>query len=140
MLYASRDDLEIVQFDPKATMLRVIGRRSGRRLRGRLPQEGLNCDLGSVLDRSAGGMRVLAKRPHHGELTVCVDGFEMSLRLQANIVWCKRHGLRCYEMGLQFLYVAEEMGRVLSRISQMHRKQRAIGQPPRCEAPATPDG
>ena len=129
MLYASRDDLEIVRFDPTATMLRVIGRRSGRRLPGRLPQEGLHCNLGPVLDLSAGGMRVLAKRPHHGELTVCVDGFDMSLRLQANIVWCERHGLRCYEMGLKFLYVAEEMGRVLSRISQMHRKQRAIGQP-----------
>lgn len=129
MLYASRDDLGIVRFDPKATMLRVIGRRSGRRLPGRLPQEGLYCNLGAVVDLSAGGMRVLAKRPHHGELTVCVDGFDMSLRLQANVVWCEHHGLRCYEMGLKFLYVAEEMGRVLSRISQMHRKQRAIGQP-----------
>ena len=140
MLNASRDDLPIMRFAPKATMLRVIGRRNGRRVRGRLPQAGLYCNLGPVVDLSAGGIRVLTKRPHHGELTVCVDGFDMSLRLQANIVWCKHHGLRCYEMGLEFLYVAEEMGRVLSRISQMHRKQRAIGQPPRCDAPATPDG
>ncbi len=108
-------------------MMRVIGRRDGRRLKGRLPQEGLNCNLGPVLDLSSGGMRVLAKRPHHGELTVYVNGFDLTLRLQANIVWCERHGFRCHEMGLEFLYVDEEMARVLSRISRMHRKRRAIG-------------
>ncbi len=129
MFYVRRDDLEIMRFDPKATMLRVIGRRSGRRLQGRLHQDGLVCNMGQVVDLSSGGMRVLAKRPHHGELTVCVDGFDMTLRLQANIVWCERHGFRCFEMGLEFLYVDEEMGQILSRISRQHRKQRAIDEP-----------
>ena len=107
-------------------MMRVIGRRDGRRLKGRMPQEALDCNLGPVLDLSSGGMRVLSKRPREGELTVHLDGFDVTLKLDANVVWTTRHGFRRHEMGLEFMHVDEEMGQILSRISRQHRKQRAI--------------
>ncbi len=118
-----------MRFDPMATMMRVIGRRDGRRLAGRLAQEGLECNLGPVLDLSSGGLRILSKRPREGELTVHLDGFDMTLKLQAKVVWTTRHGFRRHEMGLELLHVDEEMGRILSRISRQHRSQRAIDEP-----------
>ena len=129
MFYASRDDLQIMRFDPMATMMRVIGRRDGRRLAGRLPQEGLECNLGPVLDLSSGGLRVLSKRPRDGVLTVHLDGLDVTLKLQAKVVWTIRHGFRRHEMGLELLHVDEEMGQILSRISRQHRSQRAIDEP-----------
>ena len=127
MFYASRDDLQIMRFDPMATMMRVIGRRDGRRLKGRLAQEGLDCNLGPVLDLSSGGLRVLSKRPREGVLTVRLDGFDMTLKLQAKVVWTTRHGFRRHEMGLEFMHVDDDMAHILSRISRQHRKQRSIG-------------
>ncbi len=129
MFYVSRDDLQIMRFDPMATMMRVIGRRDGRRLAGRLAQEGLECNLGPVLDLSSGGLRILSKRPREGELTVHLDGFDLTLKLQAKVVWTTRHGFRRHEMGLELLHVDEEMGLILSRISRQHRSQRAIDEP-----------
>ena len=129
MFYVSRDDLQIMRFDPMATMMRVIGRRDGRRLKGRLAQEGLDCNLGPVLDLSSGGLRVLSKRPRDGELTVHLDGFDLTLKLQAKVVWTTRHGFHRHEMGLELLHVDEEMGLILSRISRQHRSQRAIDEP-----------
>jgi len=129
MFYASRDDLQIMRFDPMTTMMRVIGRRDGRRLAGRLLQDGLDCNLGPVLDLSAGGLRVLSKRPREGELTVHLDGFDLTLKLQAKVVWTTRHGFRRHEVGLELLHVDEEMAQILSRISRQHRMQRAIDEP-----------
>ena len=113
--------------------MRVIGRRDGRRVKGRLPQEGLDCNLGPVLDLSLGGVRVLCKRPREGDLTVHLDGFDITLKLQAKVVWTTRHGFRRHEMGLEFMHVDEEIARILSRISRQHRKQRAIDEPGRKE-------
>ncbi len=129
MFYVSRDDLQLMRFDPMATMMRVIGRRDGRRLAGRLAQEGLECNLGPVLDLSSGGLRILSKRPRDGELTVHLDGFDLTLKLQAKVVWTTRHGFRRHEMGLELLHVVDEMGLILSRISRQHRSQRAIDEP-----------
>jgi hypothetical protein len=115
-----------MQFNPHLGLTRFIGRREGRRVPGRLPQELLMCDLGPVIDLSAGGMRVLSTRPRVGTLDVRLDGAEVSLTLRAKVVWARRLGFRRHEIGLSFLEVDEDTARILSRISSAHRARAAV--------------
>ncbi len=112
-------------FDPQASMLRLLGRSDFRRRSGRFPQESLTCNLGAVLDLSAGGMRVLCNRPMEDEVRVFLAGYDISVALQAEVVWTHRHGRRKHEVGLRFLKVDHDLTSILSRISAMHRKRRA---------------
>ena len=120
------DDVGAMRFNPQANLLRVVGRRKGRRLSGRLPQEGLYCNLGAVIDLSAGGIRLFCKRFWDDETNVILSGYDVSVSIRAKVAWSHRHGFRRHEIGLMFLDVDEEMSRMLTRVSMMHRKRRAI--------------
>ncbi|MHC4220752.1 MAG: PilZ domain-containing protein [Planctomycetota bacterium] len=113
-----------MQFNPHLGLSRFIGRREGRRIPGRLPQELLLCNLGPVLDLSAGGMRVLSTRPQAGSLDVALQGADLSLTLRAKVAWVHRLGFRRHEIGLTFLEVDEDTAQLLSRISNNHRARR----------------
>ena len=115
-----------MRFDPQASMLRLLRRSDRRRRSGRLPQESLTCNLGAVLDLSAGGMRLLCNRPLDGKLRVFLAGYDLSVALQAEVVWTHRHGRRRHEVGLKLLDVDHDLTAILSRISTMHRQRRAV--------------
>lgn len=70
---------------------------------GRLKGPGLSCNLGAVIDLSAGGVRVLSKRKVKGRTVVYFDtGDGQKLGVKTRIAWSRRIGFRTYLMGLQF--------------------------------------
>jgi hypothetical protein len=100
--------------------------RENRRRCGRLPQDTLSCNLGTVLDISATGMRVLGVRvPGHG-VKVKIRGVRFPQTLRAKVTWSKRLGLFRHEVGLEFLDVSPETAKVLTAIAIDGRKRRAI--------------
>ncbi len=119
-------DLGVMQFNPQTSLTRFIGRREGRRVPGRLPQESLECDLGPVLDMSSGGMRVLCRRPYEGEVQIHVEGYDVVLTIQARVAWVQKLGFRRFEIGLAFLDIDEDVAQMLTRVSTIHRERRAI--------------
>ncbi len=114
-----------MEFNPHLGLSRFIGRREGRRVPGRTPQELLYCNLGPVLDLSAGGMRVLSTKRWAGNLDVELLGADVSLTLRAKVAWAHRLGFRRHEIGLSFVDVDEDVSTILSRISSQHRARAA---------------
>ena len=95
---------------------------SERRAFGRRRQEGLDCNLGPILDLSRGGMRVQCTSPPEGELEVVIstmDGDEVSL--QAEVRWTAKKSSKKYQAGLRFLDVDDAKARVLTKISTLHQ-------------------
>ncbi len=119
-------DLGVMQFNPQTSLTRFIGRREGRRVPGRLPQESFQCGLGPVLDLSSGGMRVLCRRPYQGELRVHLEGYDVVLSIRTRVAWVQKLGFRRFEIGFAFLDIDEDVALMLTRISTIHRERRAI--------------
>ncbi|MCZ6543562.1 MAG: PilZ domain-containing protein [Planctomycetota bacterium] len=119
-------DLGVMQFNPQTSLTRFIGRREGRRVPGRLPQESFQCGLGPVLDLSSGGMRVLCTRPYQGELQVHLEGYDVVLSIRTRVAWVQKLGFRRFEIGFAFLDIDEDVALMLTRISTIHRERRAI--------------
>ncbi len=115
-----------MQFQPHLGLTRFIGRRDGRRVPGRVPQELLTCNLGPVIDLSSGGMRVLATRPRAGTFDIRLQGGDLNLALHARVAWTRRLGFRRHEVGLSFVDLDEDVGKVLARISTDHRARSAV--------------
>jgi PilZ domain len=111
-----------MQFNPTLGLSRFIGRREGRRIPGRVPQELLVSTLGPVLDLSSGGMRVLATRPPQAErLEMSLRSGDLGVKLHVRVAWYRRLGFRRHEIGLSFLNVDSDMAKILARISSDHR-------------------
>jgi hypothetical protein len=106
-------------------LLRTVGSGSRRRF-GRLPQEALQCNLGAVLDISAGGMRVLTRSKPSGKIEIVLKGYPMPGRLVASVSWVKRAGLFMREVGLCFENLSPEMSQALTSIASVHRYRRVI--------------
>ncbi len=70
---------------------------------GRLKGPGLSCSLGTVIDLSAGGVRILTNRRLKGRTDIYFDhGTGPKLGVKSKIVWCRRIRFRTYLVGLQF--------------------------------------
>ena len=82
----------------------VIGGRPREEQRRsvRLQAETLSCNLGAVVDLSAGGTRILVNRELSGMLDVTLWDTDRQLTLRAEVIWCKRLGFRKFEVGLKF--------------------------------------
>ena len=98
-----------------------------RRAHGRLPQELLQCNLGSVLDLSMSGIRVRCTRPPKGIVDVELMDLEDPVNLKAQVMWIRRLGFRKFEVGLNFLDVPPDVARQLTRVSLNHRLRRLLG-------------
>ena len=114
--------------NPSGTVRNVLGRvvegraRRERRKSGRLREgETLACDLGSVVDLSAGGMRILAKRKLTGKLDVTLWDTELGLNRRAEVIWCKRLGFRKYEVGLEFRHLTMDDVAELTELATRNR-------------------
>lgn len=95
---------------------------TSRRRHGRVRCEQTRCTLGSVLDLSASGMRVLIKgRPRFraGEVAsmqVEIDGG--ALVLMAKVVWLNKVSWRRHVAGLEFVDVEPELRQRLVELAR----------------------
>ncbi len=84
------------------------GQRNARRS-GRVRVQTIACDLGEIMDLSAGGAKVLCcgrGGPKHGQfLDVRIAGLESEIRVRARVVRSTPRGRRASELGLEFLDV-----------------------------------
>lgn len=83
------------------------GNAKGKRAYTRRPQNNLESSLGPVLDLSAGGMRIIAKRELKGIVDVSLSGGGIDQTVRARVIWTKKAGFRVYEVGLAFVDVHE---------------------------------
>ena len=86
----------------------VKGFENNRRRHGRLRCEDLRCPLGTVMDLSASGMRVLHKGRLIGQLgdrfpTRLLTDADEELIVEAEIVRLEKVGFRKYSYGLTFV-------------------------------------
>jgi hypothetical protein len=96
--------------------LRDTAQRLPRRT-GRLTQQALTCNLGQVLDISAGGMRVITKRVPRRPVNIQLAGHALPGPLTAVTQWSKRKGFFCHEVGLKFENVTPQVAKHLTNIA-----------------------
>ncbi len=83
--------------------------RTERRKSGRVNQGTVACNLGSVINLSAGGLRLLSHRRLNGILSVELWDAHRGLRLRGKVAWCRRIGFRKHEVGVEFLNITPEI-------------------------------
>ncbi|MCI0365263.1 MAG: PilZ domain-containing protein [Phycisphaerales bacterium] len=88
---------------------------------GRLPQEHLRCNLGEIIDISAGGMCVVSD--HFPPLTMQISftGYTLLEPLVAQRMWCKPRRGSKWEVGLKFVDVTPALAEGLTFIARAHR-------------------
>lgn len=114
--------------DPKAGVTSVDDDGANRRRSGRLPQEGIACDLGRVLDLSSGGMRVVTSRRLKAGSTMQIRLFAHSVQceLEVRVAWVRAIGLVRREIGLIFENVPESVARTIAAIAVTSRDRSTI--------------
>lgn len=113
---------------PNENVIRLIDRsmsadKPDGRGRGRMRCNNVNSSFGPVLDFSATGVRVLAKREvKPGENDSAIDIELQSdfdpVTVKVRVRWTRRLGFRRWEAGLEFVDVSDEVRSVLSEIAR----------------------
>lgn len=88
-------------------MFRPPTRSSERRNHRRHAQGQLNSSIGPVLDLSTSGLRVIAKKPWLGEITIRLQAPGIDVNVPVTVMWSRKLGFRAYEMGLTFTNVED---------------------------------
>jgi len=94
------------------------------RQHGRLHQELLECNLGSVLDASAGGMRVLSSERPPRRVEITFEGYSLPGVLEAEVAWQRELPDHKWELGLKFIGVTPEINDALTAIGRDNRIRR----------------
>ena len=83
--------------------------------------EMVRCTLGDIADLSASGLRVICegKPPVQigGVMPVRLKFSDGVLEVRTQVRWCKRRGLKRYEIGLQFVQLKPGMSKVLAAVA-----------------------
>ena len=88
---------------------------NNRRKSGRLKSEGtLGCNLGTVLDLSRGGMRILSSRRLKGERMAKLSTDDQGLQVPSKVIWCQRVGFGRHICGLEFATTTPEIAHQLT--------------------------
>lgn len=109
--------------NPKMTMETEAS--SDRRRHGRLRCESTRSCIGSVVDISASGMRVLRSgRPimevgNQFRITVHPDDGEPVLTLPSRVVWIERKGFRKHIYGIEFVELSDDQKRRLGELARI---------------------
>ena len=118
------------QSDTILAMARRIGKgmyrrrsRTERRKSGRVKQGTIACNLGSIINLSAGGLRLLSHRRLNGILSVELWDAHRGLRLRGKVAWCRRIGFRKHEVGVEFLNITPEIAGNLAAIAMDNPRQ-----------------
>ena len=113
---SQQDATRLIDSGIKATFAQEEG-DSDRRRRGRVKCAGsVTSNLGSVLDISSGGLRVLSKTKVEGEGRVELISPTDRVILPARVVWCHKVAFRKYVMGLEFINLSPELTQKLTEI------------------------
>ena len=116
-----------MRFDPQAGVTSLAEQESGRRRRGRLGQEAVISNIGTVMDLSTAGMRVRCRRLPRGEkFTVQIRGLGNEVKVQGRVAWQRRYGLFRREAGIAFIDVGPELARMITELGTVNRKRRTI--------------
>jgi hypothetical protein len=115
-------DTDRMSYYTEPVLKALKGREDCRRSSGRQRLEALRCNLGPVLDLSAGGMRVLSKRSRSGELLVTLRSFGRKVTVAAKVAWSRRIGFRRHLVGLSFTNVNPDSIKALNQLSCDHRR------------------
>jgi hypothetical protein len=116
---------------PAPASLRAV--KSGaptRRHHGRLPTESLGTNLGIVLDLSIGGMRLATSKRPKGIFEILISDGTMACKVKGRLAWSKRIGLFKHIIGVAFVDVTPEQGRMLTRLAMSGRSRRVLGDDP----------
>ncbi len=81
---------------------------ANNRRHGRIRPDAIWCSLGTILDLSASGLRVMSKKPLGGQGVVTMRDGDVTVSVQARIVWCRRIGFRRHEAGIEFVDIRPE--------------------------------
>jgi len=106
---------------------------NGRRY-GRVLCQDVKCTLGTVLDLSAGGMRVRSRRkpPEPGTtLLVGLRALDGEIVLSCRVMWARARGLLSHEVGVEFVDTTPEVRRALTNLARAaaHNETIAIRSP-----------
>ncbi len=119
-----RTDASVVTYNPLPFFRQMKPNVNGRRA-ARLEQEMMTSNLGTVLDLSGTGVRLLCRRPpeigSEAALTLRCLGQEATLR--AVVVWCQKVGFLRHEMGLHFIDPTDEQRRQLTALAMVGRRR-----------------
>jgi hypothetical protein len=97
--------------------------RDNRRSYGRLHCLEIDCNIGPVLDLSAGGMRVISPVALDGPIDVEMLDVEPDLCVKAQVAWSTRLASGEYEVGLRFVDLTRESAHRLSVLATQRREQ-----------------
>jgi hypothetical protein len=117
-----------MRFDPQAGVTKTDGPKASRRRFGRLPQDTLMCNVGAVVDISAGGMRILCTHNPPERVHIRLEGYDLPGPLMAELAWSKRARLFSRErlVGMRFVNLTPELAKCLTDIAGTNRFRRAI--------------
>ncbi|MBI1369718.1 MAG: hypothetical protein GC162_13815 [Planctomycetes bacterium] len=89
-----------------------------RRRFGRIRQAQLKCNLGTVLDLSAGGLRMISDRPLDGTVDVqLANPAGLAVTVKGVVAWRERMGFRKHLVGIEFTDTTPDINSQLSRIA-----------------------
>ena len=90
-----------------------LASKESRRRSGRVHPELVRCNLGTILDLSATGLRVRTHRRLRGTNVVVLRDGDYAVCVRAEVVWSIKRGFRRHEMGLEFIELTQETAGVL---------------------------
>ena len=117
-------DLPIVRFIAKA-LAQPISREERRNARRQAVSSNVRCNLGEIVDLSASGMRVIARKPLQGDARISLLAQRTAVQLAGKVAWTKRVGFRRHMVGVEFVQVDAHAEAMLTRIISEHRPRRA---------------
>lgn len=97
--------------------------RTERRKSGRLNQDTVACNLGSVINLSAGGLRLLSHRRLNRILSVELWDTHRGLRLRGKVTWCRRIRFGKHEVGVEFLNITPDIAGDLAAMAIDNRRE-----------------
>ena len=117
-----------IHYDPVADRVLDMEREMAqRRKTGRVEIEQVNCNLGRILDLSAGGLRMIGpKLPGDGLIPLHLMLDEIRLDLVGRIAWSRPVSRKEAEMGIEFLEVTAEQRARLTQYATANRFRRVM--------------
>ncbi len=91
-----------------------------KRRHGRIRCQDVECNLGTILDVSASGMRVRSRKSLAVDKSCAIrlSTSDVCVEIQAVVRWCARAGIFAHEAGLEFVTVHDDARRILSELAR----------------------
>lgn len=95
------------------------GDPSNMRKHGRVRASSVWCSHGTVLDLSAGGVRLRRTRAMSGDQVLRLQAEDEGLTVRARVVWAQKLGFRKHEIGLEFYDLPDRAKTMIRRLATM---------------------